>query len=310
MSRCLYLAGKAVRNPRKAAQALGDRFCAATRVDDRFHAAVISYATRAAIAFDRTLPVEAQVQIRSSLSPVVNLDYTRARLSMSADTPMVLMRANACAKEPKTVAWIEDSMGEGDVLYDIGANVGAYSLVAGAVSHGAGTVYAFEPSFSTFAQLCKNVLLNGMQDVIRPFMIALGRTTEFAVLNYSTIDAGAALHALGRPIDQDGVAFAPAYRQTIPAFSIDDLVARCGLRAPTLVKLDVDGTEIDILEGAMTTLTNGQIRSLVIEVVDAEDKPRRIERLLETAGYELVAQDNRAGNVANYTFMRASWPDA
>ena len=225
---------------------------------------------------------------------------------MCVDTPTVLWRANACAKEPETVAWIENSMREGDVLYDIGANVGAYSLVAAAVCHCDGEIYAFEPSFSTFAHLCKNVLVNGMQDVIHPFMIALGGTTEFAVLNYSTTDAGAALHTLGRPIDQAGGTFSPAYRQIIPAFSIDDLVARCGLIAPTLIKLDVDGTEIDILEGAMTTLNSGQVRSLLIEVFDVEDKPRKVKRLLGTAGYGLVAEfPHGVGGVTNYVYARS-----
>ena len=60
------------------------------------------------------------------------------------------------AKEPWTVAWLDDSVRPGDVVYDIGANVGVFSLIAAANLDGQGSVVAFEPGYANFSRLCEN----------------------------------------------------------------------------------------------------------------------------------------------------------
>ena len=62
--------------------------------------------------------------------------------------------------EPWTVHWLERIVAPGDVLYDVGANIGAFSLVAANAHDQAVRVFAFEPSFVTYAALCRNVLEN------------------------------------------------------------------------------------------------------------------------------------------------------
>src|SRR5262245_23889981 len=65
---------------------------------------------------------------------VVPLDYDAHSVRLLATSPMERKwRARSCKKEPWTVAWIEESMGSGGVLYDVGANVGTFSLVAAKV---------------------------------------------------------------------------------------------------------------------------------------------------------------------------------
>ena len=65
-------------------------------------------------------------------------------------------------KEPETIAWIDD-MEPGEVLYDVGANVGVYALYA--ASRGI-KVVAIEPVFENFSRLMQNIELNGFNNVL------------------------------------------------------------------------------------------------------------------------------------------------
>ena len=68
-------------------------------------------------------------------------------------------------KEPATIRWI-DTFSPGEVLWDIGANIGIYSLYAGVVK--GVEVLAFEPASFNHALLCDNIRLNGLEDRVRP----------------------------------------------------------------------------------------------------------------------------------------------
>src|SRR6266446_5011490 len=81
-------------------------------------------------------------------------------------------------KEPQTIAWI-DAMEHGAILWDIGANVGCYSLYA--AKRGL-RVIAFEPSAANYAVLIRNIRLNQMQLPIDAYCIALGAWSGDATL--------------------------------------------------------------------------------------------------------------------------------
>jgi hypothetical protein len=143
------------------------------------------------------LAAEARSRFKDSIHPIVPLDYSMAEIKITADNLISFYRSNACKKEPETVRWIEENVKQGDVFYDIGANVGAYSFVADKFCKGDITVYAFEPSFSTFNQLCKNIILNASQKSIFPFMVCLSENEKIEILNYFSTDAGDSKHTLG-----------------------------------------------------------------------------------------------------------------
>ena len=120
---------------------------------------------------------------------VGKLDYDKADIWLVTETEYERDRLNSCAKEPETVQWIEQYVKPGDTFYDIGANIGAYSLIADA--QGA-IVYAFEPVPSTFAHLARNVTENKA----RIWLIPLGVMDRpgIDVLALSSEEAGAASH--------------------------------------------------------------------------------------------------------------------
>jgi FkbM family methyltransferase len=118
--------------------------------------------------------------------PFVFLDYPAAQIRISARAPK---RRDATTKEPFTVAWLERELQAGDVLYDLGANIGAYALIAACGTPGV-RVVAFEPGAETFAVLCENIVLNGVERQITPVPIVLGSETRLGVFRYVDLRSG------------------------------------------------------------------------------------------------------------------------
>lgn len=242
-------------------------------------------------------------RLKGLLVPVVRLDYAAHEIFLHADSELMLWRARACAKEPETVQWIESSVHSGEVFYDVGANIGAYSLVAAKYLHDQVRVLAFEPSFSTYSELCRNVVLNRCEGCIEPHMIALTEQSGTVEFEYRSLAAGAAEHAMTSAAQTSGSDFEPVYKQKLLAFSLDDLVGQYGFPVPDSMKIDVDGAESAILRGAAKTLREPNLRSLLVEV--HADQLEELVGLLEAAGFEATSRHDRGnGLVWNIVFCR------
>jgi FkbM family methyltransferase len=222
---------------------------------------------------------------RGDVTQTVALDYPGADLVVDARTKGARKRAKAAHKEPWTVAWIE-SLPAGDVLYDVGANVGAYALIAARRPQGALRVVAFEPGYANFATLCTNLVLNGAGEEVMPFPVTLGAETALGTFRYSDVSPGAALHAGG--ID---VAIESVFTQPVLVHRLDDLVERFALPAPNHLKLDVDGAEVAVLHGAARTLAAPELRSVMVELSEGEDAAA--DALLAAAGLRRTQRHQR-----------------
>src|SRR3990172_968955 len=112
---------------------------------------------RVGAGITRMLPPRLWFRILGEARRVKRMDYGRHPIYMCVDSWIENdVRLRSCNKEPGTVEWIENWFRSGDVFYDIGANTGAYSLVAFRFLSGKAKIYSFEPGFVTFPQLCKN----------------------------------------------------------------------------------------------------------------------------------------------------------
>lgn len=250
-----------------------------------------------------------QARLKQEINPVLRLDFEPVPIHLHADSKTDLIRVKSCAKEPATVQWIVDRMKPGEVLYDVGANVGAYSLVAAMHAQRGGKVYAFEPSFATFQQLCRNVVLNQCQDAVIPHMLALSAGTGIARFNYTSLQGGTSLHTLGEAVDYKGEQFEPMYRQEMLSFSIDDLVFRFGFAPPTLMKIDVDGTELDIIEGAAQVLAGPSLKSVILEICERRGTRAKIVERMLSHGFSLTAKLSHGDNdISDLVFDRPA-PD-
>jgi FkbM family methyltransferase len=220
----------------------------------------------------------------SGNSSTVPMDYPAASLELVAEGKASAMRRHATRKEPFTVEWIE-SLPAGDVLFDIGANVGAYSLIAAARPQGPLRVVAFEPAFANYALLCRNIVANDAAAHVTPLPVTLGAATTLGAFAYRDLAGGAASHA-GIAGTDDSV-----YRQPMLVYALDELIEQFGLPFPNHVKLDVDGAESAVLQGARHALGRQELQSVLVELGsdDAE-----IEEALAAAGLR-HAQGFRTG---------------
>lgn len=210
-------------------------------------------------------------------------------------------------KEPDTLDWIDAFFREGDVIYDVGANIGQYSLYAARRLEGHATILAFEPEALNFAKLNRNILLNDLGGVMTPYPLAVSDRTAIDHFYSKAFKPGAALHALGRPITQGEKPFDPQNRQGVMAVSLDDLTGRFGLPFPTHIKVDVDGIEDHIVNGARATLSDPRLKSFLIEIYMHKDIADRIKSVFFECGFKLHnadAIDETQGIVQNFIFAR------
>lgn len=134
----------------------------------------------------------------------------------------------------------EAEIPDGAVVYDIGANVGYYSLMAAVLAGSEGHVYAFEPLPRNVEYLKKHVALNKMEDQITVLDIAVSDKNGEAAF-----DLGAST-SMGH--------LAEAGEIKVRQARLDDLVASGEILPPDYMKIDVEGAEAEVLAGAMTIL--------------------------------------------------------
>ncbi|HOG24349.1 MAG TPA: FkbM family methyltransferase [Candidatus Omnitrophota bacterium] len=224
------------------------------------------------------------------------LDYPKRRLFLCNN-----IRLAGCHKEPDTVRWIE-GFEKDDVVFDVGANVGAYSLIMACYAK---HVYSFEPAFMNFSLLCKNihenVRLGTISNNLTPFNVALAEKTGLETLNYVNVNLGKSGHQIGgRTIDGYGKSFSPTYFQKVMAFSLDSLIETFAIPTPNHMKIDVDGIEFEILMGGDKTLSRPELRSLLVEADFNLEKYKNLVKYLVDKGFKLNDKLRITGVESNY----------
>ncbi|GMV21714.1 MAG: hypothetical protein AMXMBFR57_16630 [Acidimicrobiia bacterium] len=251
------------------------------------------------------LPGRLRVMLAERAPMVRRLPYAKARVLIHVDSWIGLnIRLRSAEREPGTVRWIEEHFAAGDVFYDIGANVGAYSLVAAVLHSGKVRVCAFEPSAFNFAQLVRNLALNHCGDTVIPLPVALADRTQPLVFNYRNVTSGAALHSLGDPVDEQQDVFVPALRQHVLAYSLDSIIPHYRLPAPTHIKIDVDGAEERVLAGASQVLASPTLKTVLIEAGPDATLNARVTTRLESAGLNIIQVQPMPGGFSNLLFGR------
>ena len=246
---------------------------------------------------------------RRAVFPIARCKVDGLSIAIRISTPNEHYRADTYAtKEPETIEWLRENLRDGDVFYDVGANIGLYSLYAAKLRPGC-RVFAFEPESHNFGNLCGNLLLNGAENVT-PCFFPLSSHEAFAPFYVYDLRPGGALHSLGRPSPlRDGP---PLLTTGAIAATIDVLVARHGLPAPDLLKLDVDGNEEQILEGTAAVLASGSLRSILVEVTFPDEHQPALswaESRLAPYGYRLKGKSTwsiefSGQRSANFIFVR------
>jgi FkbM family methyltransferase len=225
----------------------------------------------------------------STKDPLANVQFMGTKIQFVVSNNIERWRIDTLfIKEPQTIRWIQDYIQDGDVFYDIGANIGAYSLLAAIAVSKNGRVYAFEPHAFNFTKLLTNISVNNLNGIVIPMSCALGDKIERLDFNYKDIESGSSDSQLGTLMDMNEREFVPRCIEAKVAETIDHLVAQHALEPPTHIKIDVDGNELLILSGMRNTLTTAKPRPIQVEV-NQRYKSNLFE-LLNQCGYKEVVK--------------------
>jgi|TARA_B100000959_G_scaffold283967_1_gene354239 FkbM family methyltransferase len=207
-------------------------------------------------------------------------------------------------REVVTMLWIQKYIKAGDVVYDVGANVGAYSLLMGKIlSASGGCVYAFEPGAANFFALNRNIHANQLSDTVLAFPLAFGDTHRISRFYLTDINSGAARHAIDTP-ESDRENFTPQHVQGVLIESIDKFANEAGVKFPNHIKIDVDGVETAIIQNSKSVLSDRRLKSLMIEI-ETVLSDGEIEQIMAEAGFVEVDREQWGDRtIFNVLFVR------
>ena len=148
---------------------------------------------------------------------------------------------------PTFEPFMEDQMyvNEGTFI-DVGANIGKYSIKQASRLMFKGTILAIEPEQDNFLKLRKNIMLNKFKDKIIALPVACGEKNEIGKLYLEEPTQGSGVHSM--KVQR------PFFTQHVPVYTLDYLVETLKLPKVTLMKIDVEGVELDVLRGAAEIL--------------------------------------------------------
>jgi FkbM family methyltransferase len=175
-------------------------------------------------------------------------------------------------KEPETLEWIDSFKGEKIVFWDIGANIGLYSLYA-AIKHQNIEIVSFEPSVNNLRILSRNIYKNNFFNQIKIFQLPLSEHENiFSNMNEIEFIEGWSMSAFGESKNFEGSNFKPNHSYKLFGTNINYLLDKKILKFPNYIKIDVDGIEHKILLGANNHLKNNDLKSLSIELNENYDE--------------------------------------
>ncbi len=255
-------------------------------------------------------PYRFSVAIVEAAQPVHRQKVHGSETEIAFECPSLtaLWRARSLyTKEPDTIQWL-NSLPADDILYDVGANVGMYSIYAAARGV---RVFSFEPEAKNLALLNRNIQLNNLQDRASAFGLALGLRTELNYLHLSTDVVGGAINNFGEAVDYNGKPFASSYRQGAMCMPLDQLWSEYGLPRPNHIKIDVDGLEAKIVAGAEQTLKLPGLKSVLVELNDQLPSDMEIVEKMTSLGFKCSSKfhaptfdHTEFKHIYNYIFSR------
>lgn len=215
----------------------------------------------------------------------VTIGFGDVRAAMGIDDEAEYGIVVSKREDYRLMGALSANLAPGDVFWDVGANIGFYTLLAAATVGRDGRVVAFEPEPSSRARLHDNLARNAFEQVdVKPF--ALG--AERATLQLETASrASAGVHRL---VGAEG----PGLDGAVVDVEVwpGDAVVEAGAPTPHAIKIDVEGFELDVLRGMRRVLSELTCRAVLVEVHFALLEARgltyaalEVEGLLTEAGF-------------------------
>ena len=188
---------------------------------------------------------------------------------------------------------------QNSVFWDVGACVGNFSVYAAQRNN---NVYSFEPDGLTFSTLVFNTGNSNRKIVALP--IALGKKNSLETLYMRVFEAANAYNTVGRNMSFDGTTFEPGAKLACIEFRGDYLINSLGLPIPNYIKIDVDGNELQVLEGLGVILKHHSLRGIAIELIKDNPESQLAERMILKSGFaEIFLTNHKSQNLETNRFF-------
>lgn len=222
--------------------------------------------------------------LSNAMSNSIRVNHNGISLSLATPNSLCTWRAQTFStKEPETLEWI-DSMHEGSIIWDVGANVGLYSLYAAKKKNS--QVWAFEPSVFNLELLARNIFKNSLTKNICVIPLPLSAEVGSSMMRMTTTEWGGALSTFHKEFGWDGKKIRQIFEFQTIGISMDYAIKTMSIPQPEYIKMDVDGLEHFILRGGRSVLMG--IKSILIEVNDDFiQQSEQCAQLLSEAGLVL-----------------------
>jgi FkbM family methyltransferase len=224
-------------------------------------------------------------------------------IRISVDNWRTLKRAKTYSvKEPDTLDWL-DKFEPDSCYFDLGANIGQYSLYPVKKLGNKIHVYSFEPQSINYYLLNKNIYLNKLENNITPYCIAVSGKSEFSKLYIPKFIPGGNRSQFGEE-DMKNMKNPTNHIQGMFGVTLDDLCSIWNFPLPNYIKIDVDGIEIPIIKGAMNVLSNHAVKSVIVELGTDEEQKEAVS-LMKQAGLDVKLKTTRNWGETCFVFERS-----
>jgi len=183
--------------------------------------------------------------------------------------------------ERESQAVVAKHLRPGMIFYDLGANIGRFSLIGARIVGPQGKVFAFEPDSDLVARLRRNADRNHLSNITG---VAAGVWSTSTTLEFRPAGAGSPEGGTGSFLPGQS----PGALTSVRCISLDDFVSEAP--APQGIKCDVEGAEMEVLRGAESTLRRHR-PWILCEIHAAENGPAA-RNFLENLGYTCAAVDD------------------
>jgi len=184
--------------------------------------------------------------------------------------------------EKQNFRFLREQVKPGDVVLDIGAHIGLFSVAASTLIRPTGKLFAFEPADQTIPLLLKTIVLNDAGEWISVNHAAIGKKSGMATFYVSDIKGDNSNSMVSYKEDRK------LYPKQVALYSIDEFASEQHIEKVRFIKLDVEGVELDALKGAKQVLATHKPACIV--AVHPEPVMARGDRLEDI--YDLITSFN------------------
>lgn len=220
-----------------------------------------------------------QISSRMASGPIAVGFVNDARLLVAPGMSGATGNIYAGLHEFEDMAFVLHVLRSDDLFVDVGANVGSYTVLAGKVV--GARILSFEPIDTTFRHLCDNISLNGLSERVDARRVSVGAKSGIVAMtcHLDTVNHVMAEH------DSDPSTL-------VPQTTLDEALAG---RSAFMIKLDVEGYELEVLRGASRTLDDPALQCLLVEFGHVDQRygysDSDMFELLRERGFTLCTYD-------------------